>query len=213
MADTLAGHDSTTGKSIPYPEDDGALWDRVKLGPYVLPGTWTVGGAVDRRIDVKKAKGADGARFRDQGYIPAPITLTGTLIGASDWNEMVQALKVLTPRKRGVSLDPLAVEHPAFTMLGITNVLVKKVGAPQLDGGRIRISIDVLEWTPAPKKKKAKTFAPVPISAFATGQLQREARDTPWQINPAESFDQENLSFSGVKGLRPGDGNFSEEEL
>ena len=212
MADTLAGHDPNVGKSIPYPEDDGALWDRVKLGPYVLPGTWTVGGGVDRRIDVKKSKGADGARFRDQGYLPAPITLTGTLIGATDWNEMGQALKGLTPRKRGVSLDPLAVEHPAFTMLGITNVLVKKVSAPQLNGGQIRISIDVLEWFSKPKPKKPAQII-TPISAFATGQLQREARATPWQLNPADSFDQENLSFSGVKGLRPGDDNFSEEEL
>ncbi len=204
MADKLEGHDSATGTSIPYPEDDGALWDRVKLGPHVLPGTWTVGGGVDRRIDVKKSKGADGARFRDQGYIPAPITLTGTLIGATDWNEMVQTLKVLTPRKRGVSLNPLAVEHPAFTMLGITNVLVKKVSAPVLDGGRIRISIDVLEWFSKPKPKPDFSgVVPVPISAFATGQLQREARAALWHTNPADSFDQLNLSFDGVKGLEP----------
>jgi hypothetical protein len=153
MADKLEGHDTATGASIPYAEDDGALWDRVKLGPYVLPGTWAVSGAAERRIDVKRSKGRDGARFRDQGYEPAPLALVGTLIGASDWNEMVKVAKILTPRKRGVAMEPIAAEHPSFTFLGITDILVKKVHAPVLDGGKVKCTIEVVEWLPAPKPK------------------------------------------------------------
>ena len=154
MADTLAGHDTATGASIPHPEDDGALWDRIKLGPHVLPGAWVVSGAIERRVDVKRSKNKDGARFKDQGYEPASLTLTGETIGASDFNAMVKIMKVLTPRNRGVSLEPIAAEHPAFTILGITNVLVLKVFAPVLDGGKVRFTISVTEWVPKPKQKK-----------------------------------------------------------
>lgn len=192
MADKLEGHDFAVGASIPYPEDDGALWDRLVLGPHVLPGTWVVSGAAGRRVDVKKSKGSDGARFRDQGYDPAPLTLTGTLIGASDWNEMVKIAKILTPRSRGVAMEPIACEHPAFAYLGITNLLVLKVFAPQLDGGKIRSVINVTEWVPRPKKKKEPEG--VPISAFATGDLQRQARAAVAGINPADAYNQANAA-------------------
>ena len=205
MADKLEGHDSETGRSIPYPEDNGALWDRIKLGPYVLPGSWTVGGSIPRRIDVKKTKGADGARFRDQGYIPGVIPLTGELIGATDWNEMVKIAKILTPRKRGVSLEPIAVEHPAFTFLGITNVLVQEVFAPTLDGGKISCRIRVLEWTPKPKKKKEPKNFPLAVGSFASGDLQRFVRATPWQITPAEQYNQDNAAqdILALPGFEP----------
>lgn len=169
MADKREGHDFATGASIPYPEDDGALWDRVKLGPHVLPGTWVVSGAASRRVDIKTSKGSDGARFRDQGYKPAPLTLTGNLIGASDWNEMVKIAKILTPRNRGVAMEPLACEHPAFMFLGITNVLVTRVAAPRLDGGKVTSVINVIEWLPRPKKKKPPTDIPVASTASAFG--------------------------------------------
>lgn len=194
MADTLEGHDSATGASIPHPEDPGGLWDRLTLGPYELPGTWVVGGDVDRRIDIKKSKGNDGARFRDQGYIPGQITLSGKLLGATEWNAMVKIAKILTPRKRGVNLDPLAVEHPAFTFLGITNVIVKRVSAPVLDGSLIRCRIVVIEWTPRPKKKPPPRDFPLAAGSFASGDLQRFVRATPWQINPADAYNQANAA-------------------
>lgn len=205
MADKLEGHDFATGASIPHPEDNGALWDRVKLGPYLLPGTWTVGGGVRRRVDIKKSKGADGARFRDQGYLPGEIPLNGELLGATEWNEMVRIAKVLTPRKRGVSLEPLAAEHPAFTLLGITNVLVVDVRAPRLDGGKIICSISVVEWTSRPKKKKEPDNVPLAVGAFASGDLQRQARATPWQINPAEQYNQDNAAqdILSLPGFEP----------
>lgn len=188
MADTLEGHDSATGASIPHPEDPGALWERLTLGPYEMPGTWVVGGDVDRRIDVKKSKGNDGARFRDQGYIPGQITLSGRLLGPTEWNAMVKIAKILTPRKRGVNLEPLAVEHPAFTFLGITNVIVKRVGAPVLDGSLIRCRIVVIEWTPRPKKKPPPKDAPLSSGLYSSGVLRQLSRSEPWRTNPSDQF-------------------------
>ncbi len=169
MADTLAGHDSATGASIPHPEDNGALWDRVKLGPFVLPGTWTVTGAIERLVDVKKSKGKDGARFKDQGYEPAALTLVGETIGATDFNIMVDVYKILTPRNRGVSLEPIAAEHPSLTILGITNVLVLKVFAPVLVEGKLRYSIMIKEWVAKPKTKKPAKD--IPVSQFKINSL------------------------------------------
>ncbi len=169
MADKLEGHDFASGASIPYPEDDGALWDRVVIGPHILPGTWTVRGSSKRKVDVKSNKGSDGARFRDQGYIPGQFTISGDLIGASDWNEMVKIAKILTPRNRGVAMEPLAVEHPTFTFLGITNVLVLEVLAPVLDGGKVRSTIMVTEWLPRPKKKKKAIDKPIAQRALNRG--------------------------------------------
>ncbi len=174
MADKLEGHDAATGESIPYVEDDGAAWDAVKLGPHTLPGTWSVSGASGRRIDVKTSRGQDGARSRDRGYELALLMLTGTMVGASDWNEMVKISRILQPRKRGVAVEPLAIEHPTCIYLGITNVLVKKVFAPRLSGGQVTCSMEVLEWMPKPKKKPVAKDIPISSTDIFQGRSLRQ---------------------------------------
>lgn len=208
MADTLAGHDSATGASIPHPEDGGGEWDTVKLGPHVLPGVWSVRGSVKRRIDVKTSKGQDGARFKDQGYKPGQLTLTGQLVGASDWNAMVKINKVITPRNRGTAMEPLACEHPSFTMLGITNVMVVEALAPVERDGIITCVVVVQEWMKKPKKKPAADDIPHTADSFADGSIQREARARAWQTTPNDEFDQLNISgaleaLPGLEGTAP----------
>jgi hypothetical protein len=138
--------------SIAHPEDSDA-WDQVTLGPVKLPGIWTVEGEATLELEVKKTRGKDGARFRDNGYDPAELTLVGRMIERSDWNTMQSALKQIHPRL-GKPRNPLTLEHPAAAYLGVTTVYVKSVSTPRMEGGILTLEIDVLEWVEAPKVAK-----------------------------------------------------------
>jgi hypothetical protein len=152
--------------SIAHPEASDA-WDQVTLGPAKLPGVWTVEGQAGREIEVKKVRGKDGARFKDNGYDPGKLTLVGRMIEANDWNAMQAALKQIHPRQ-GKSRNPLALEHPAAAYLGITTVYVESVHTPRVENGVIVVEIDVLEWVEAPKvaKPKREPMSPDALAAY-----------------------------------------------
>jgi hypothetical protein len=140
--------------SIAHPEASEA-WDQVTLGPAKLPGIWTVEGQAGREIEVKKVRGKDGARFKDNGYDPGKLTLVGRMVESKDWDAMQAALKQIHPRQ-GKTRNPLALEHPASAYLGITTVYVETVHTPRVENGVIVVEIDVLEWVEAPKVAKPK---------------------------------------------------------
>lgn len=190
MADTREGFDSSTGGAIPYPEDDnGSLWDKLTIGPHVLPGVWSVRAKSRRRIDVKSTRGQDGARFRDQGYEPAQITMVGRMNGPTDWAAMVKAGKLLTPRRRGVAMEPLQAEHPALTYLGIGNVLIQEVEAPRMGSGGVpEFTMQALEWVPRPRPKPKPDSSGIPI--MSRGGLEAQRRSDAWSVPPSQSINQ-----------------------
>lgn len=172
------------GRSIPYPEDDGDAWDQLVLGNFAMPGIWTVDGDVGRDIDVKKTKGKDGARFKDNGYQPGELMLIGQMASAEDWQVMIDALKDIHPRKKGAKTEPLACEHPQLAYLGVTNVYVRRVFTPRVIDGILECRIAVLEWVPKPKVKKKSDDRPIAnrqrsANAAASGDPLVLIRNTP----------------------------------
>lgn len=192
MADTPAGADTGSPGAIPYFEDaNGEIWDKLVLGPHALPGTWTVRGDVVRKIDVKSTKGQDGARFRDQGYKPAELTFVGRMVGPTDFAEMVKAGKLLSPRRRGVAMEPLQSEHPALTFLGVGNVLIKRVSAPKRGAGGVpEFTIGALEWVPKPKPKPAPADTPTPTTLGAVS-----TSDIRWRVAPSDSITSDDIQY------------------
>lgn len=139
---------------------DEAEWSKLTLGTRVLPGAWEVEGEVARKVDIKEQKDRDGATIKDQGYSNADVTLIGTISTLDDWETLDKALKEIHPRRKGAAREPLAVVHPALAILGINNVYVLGIGAPQLNAdGIVSVRIRCLEWLPASKatgKSKGK---------------------------------------------------------
>lgn len=194
------------GRSIPHPEDDGDAWDTLILGNFAMPGIWTVDGFAERVIDVKKPKGQDGARFKDEGYKPSDLMLVGQIIDRTEWKTMTEALKDIHPRKKGSANEPLACEHPALAYLGVSNVYVTKVFGPRVRDGIIEVRIAVLEWVPKPKVKKKPKDSPKAqrLANLTATQGQFLFREPPPPPKPSEgppNYVTGDTSFLGGLGL------------
>ena len=61
------------------------IWNRLTLGSYELPGMWRLSGSMSIDMDVQKPQGFDGAALITRGYVPALITMEGTLWTPEQW--------------------------------------------------------------------------------------------------------------------------------
>jgi len=141
----------------------GSEFDRVVLGGVVLPGVWRCDFEVARDLDVKKAKGVDGARFEDNGYEPTPITLSGAFVSREDWVLYQDAIGQLHPRifkstARNKERSVLTLEHPNATIFGIREVYLIAIAAPSWDQlGTCNVGFRVIQAVRSPKRApKAK---------------------------------------------------------
>lgn len=133
---------------------DSDQWDRLVLGPSPLPGVWRVETAAVRKIDVKKAKGLDGERLKDEGYQNAQLVLTGKLVSLEAWALLQALLPTIHPKamgKVGAPRSALGITHPTTQFLGIDAVYVTEIGAPQVDNGICTVVIKALEYVKLPK--------------------------------------------------------------
>ena len=137
--------------TIPHWEDDEQAWDTLQLGPWVMPGVWTVDFSVRREMDVKKAVSTDGARLKDKGYMPPQLTFIGKLIAREHWSKLQEIMPKIHPRRKGASRDPYRVVHPKTLLMGIENIFVHEIDAVSLDKGVLTIELRAYEWTKAPK--------------------------------------------------------------
>lgn len=167
----------------PSPHWDQAEWSKLKIGATDLPGTWEVEGAASRNVDVKQTKGKDGAVLKDEGYENAKITLIGRLVSKADYDALQVAIAEIHPRRKGAARDPVSINHPALTVLGVDAVYVTSIAAPRLDSvGMLEQRIEVLEYTPQPKKlPKRKQWLPtgeVGALGAGLGDVRRQMRGT-----------------------------------
>lgn len=148
-----------TGK-IPHWDDAPDEWDRLKLGPYVLPGVWDIRFTVRRVLDIKKPRGNDGSRIKDEGYESPVIEMTGKIATREQWIEIQEILPKFHPKKKGEKRDVYGIEHPKAQLLGITTVYIKQIDTA-LGNGIFTIKMDAIEWVPAPKAVKPNPKPPV----------------------------------------------------
>jgi hypothetical protein len=159
--------------SVPHGEDTD--WDRIKLGEDFLPGVWRCEGSLGRNMDVKATKGKDGAVIKDEGYENAKITLTGQFVSRDDLRALEVALKAVHPRRKGATRDPLPINHPALTAIGVTAVYITSIAVPQLYNGIYEVAIETIEYLkPTDRKKRKMAIAP-PLSV-SLGDVSRQMR-------------------------------------
>jgi len=155
-------------------------WDCVQLGEWKLPGIWTATATPAIKLDVQKPLGYDGAAVITRGYLPAGVTLTGTLwtpmqfrilqdVFPGIWRKpfKVHAQDVQRDAKgkvRAVEKDQgeiigeqrsLAIVNPALNMMGIFYVVIQKptpLVACEIVGAR-RMTIECMEYVPEPAVK------------------------------------------------------------
>ena len=61
------------------------IWDNLMLGTIAMPGKWRLSGSCSQDIDVQKPQGFDGGALVLRGYVPAIITMEGTLWTPQQW--------------------------------------------------------------------------------------------------------------------------------
>ena len=137
-------------------EVDDTSWDTVTLGSDTFPGVATVDGAVERKIDVKKSKGNDGATLKDNGYVPAPVTITLTIHTREQWIQLQALIPKIHPRRKGGPRDPVEIIYPSVNLLQVTQIYINKIPFPKLDKktGILTQVFQAIEYTTKPVAPK-----------------------------------------------------------
>lgn len=151
--------------AIPH-EAGGAAWDTITIGGQVFGGTVAVtGDAFKKKIDKRRAAGADGARIVDRGYdlVEVTITLTGWL--PEHAAQIESLLSLVAPRGgaagRGRALD---VAYVSLAAVGITQIYVTGATLPVADEGKIAWTIRATEYRdpgPVNRTRRAQPAAQV----------------------------------------------------
>lgn len=150
---------------------DADEWDRLVLGASPMPGVWRVETSAVRKIDVKKAKGLDGERLKDEGYQNAQLVLTGRVVSAEGWALLQAILPTIHPKamgKVGAPRSALGIVHPTTQFLGIDAIYVTEIGAPQLENGICTIVIKAIEYVKLPKPAVVLPYAAIANAASRT---------------------------------------------
>jgi hypothetical protein len=133
-------------------------WDTLRLGGMIIPGIARVKSRAPSGLDIKKPKGGKKATTKDDGDPPAEFDCDLSMSHA-ELVEFADMVGVLRPVTKSGARSPLKADHPQFALLGVYNVSVGKIEVdPPESGGRIHVSIEVFEWSPAPSAvAKSKT--------------------------------------------------------
>ncbi len=135
--------------AIPH-EAGGEAWDRIRIGGIVFTGGIKVtGDGLKKKIDKKKAAGADGARIVDKGFdlVDFTIELTGWL--PEHATQMATLMRLACPRGPSVGEHDRVsqpIEYPSLAACDITEVYFVKVGLPQPQDGTIVLTLHATEF-------------------------------------------------------------------
>ncbi len=173
----------------PHWQDPASLdWDIMTIAGRAFPAIVTFRGGVEADLEVKKAKGADKATVKDNGFKLADITVTLRLTTEQAWNDLQDLIPEIYPRGPGKKRNAVEITHPAINVLGLTRFRVKRIDVPQVgtsgrDHGIGVVNISLLEWAPAPKPVQVSKKRSPPRVRFS------------WPSRKARS--------PGLSGLRP----------
>lgn len=167
--------------SVVWWHDGTLLWETLLLGGEVMPGVAAVDCEVERKLDVQMIKGGDGATISDEGYVPATLQIALRMWLREQWVDWQRLLPMLHPRQVGGVRRPIEIQHPVTDALGITTIYVRKISPPRGEGGRERvISLEAIQWFPAPKAVKVTAASSKP----KVGAVNTQDFDVP---SPAQS--------------------------
>jgi hypothetical protein len=123
----------------------------------IMPGIASLeDGQVSRKLDIKNAKGMDGATITHNGYEPGRLTFKLVMCRPIEWELYQQVLPLIAPKLGKPPSAPLRCEHPAAAAYGIDQVIVEKVTVPKKGSvfGTKEVTISLVQWLPQPKKAK-----------------------------------------------------------
>jgi hypothetical protein len=166
---------------VPDPWSKPDSWDSIAFNGTIWGKGTATGGGIEvkgasrfYKIDQKDAKGQDGSTQTYVGSHPKPFRLVfkiWTSVQWIYWNTFI--LKFFYYSGVINKVVPIAIDHPATSVLGITAVLAEDIGAPEIDDLTKMATqiITVREYLPAVLGNASVTPVgppPPPPTSFAT---------------------------------------------
>jgi len=139
----------------------GNAWDYLVLGGYQIPGVLEEPPKVEpsRKADKKNGPGLDGATLTWQGYEPPDVTFKILIWKQEQWEAWQELYPLILPRPGKPPAAPFTAEHPALAVVGIFEIAITKISAPERASQRgvMRITVQGVQWV---KPKKVGTSTP-----------------------------------------------------
>jgi hypothetical protein len=136
-------------------------WDVLRLGGVRIPGIAKVTGALGSGLDIKKPKGGKRATIKDDGDPPGELDVELDM-SHEDVVHFAEVLPILRAVTKNGARDPLKLEHPMAYLASIHNVTVGDIHLEHPEqGGRMKVTLKLIEWAPAPVAVAPSKPAPV----------------------------------------------------
>lgn len=151
--------------TTPLPFD--AAYEGITLGGTRFTGGATVQGfARKKKLDRRRAPGADGAHIRDRGYdlVEGTIVLRGWLEEHQTQMDAIEAETMPPPGSDATRRNAVDVLHPKLSRSGITQLYVTEAEYdPYPDGegstGDFTLTLKAVEYRPPPPRNVTRTPA------------------------------------------------------
>lgn len=157
-------------------------WDRLVLGPYVLPGTViSFAPTISYKFDVGKSRGTEKAKVKFVGTEARKISCTINIFSEEQFNSFVQdILPHLSALANGQTVAPWTISHPMADMFDIKQVVITDIapGMPNASQGWV-VGFSFLEYIEASPRRARSTSTPTPPASNGTTRRGMEANGTP----------------------------------
>lgn len=172
------------------PINNGALWDRVKIGGLVMPGRAEISGSIKQKMKLNDAAGQNGSTGTFMGWQATEFDIQLTMWRPEHLHTFRQLIlgRIRPPEHKGKP-EVHDISHPLLDLFGIRRVYITECSFPKRNGQTLEASIHCIDAdqivVPIVKvAKKTKLDHPT------TFQMQSGGAAPPSETNGAPSVNQ-----------------------
>lgn len=144
----------------PFTEDGGA-WDALVLAGVRFEGVVKVTGTPwKKRTDHRRARGRNGARAVGAGWDLGEWTIELTAWEDAHIDVLGELIDAVTRRDATQDAAALPIEHPAFAVAGVSQVLFEEGEAPEVTATKVVWTFRVKEYRPPEPRDVTRAPAP-----------------------------------------------------
>lgn len=188
--------DKDLRKDLSEQSADGA-WDKLRIAANneFAPGVVTVHASREAKYEHVHSPGQDGGTLNYLGWKACDVRMTLTIWTEAHLRDLESLLKFIGP-VGSAPPRPIAVEHPALSLLGIKSVFFTRIGAlkPGKVKGTMEMDLHASELKPGRRVRGAAKMKPAPgrpnlsqnTTALDDGAAKKAATD---RSDPAKGTD------------------------
>lgn len=168
------------GGGLPWPWDAPGLYDQITIAGFQFTALVIPSGELGCKLDVKNAKGSDGATITDDGTDAESGEIVLTMWRPDQWQDYQRALPLIAPNAVKGKRKPVDVSHPMLNLHGIRSIYIEKMTLPVRGktSGTLEVRIRYRGWRPEPPPAtKSKTSTPNSSNGTGTNPFMTEQHE------------------------------------